>query len=427
MAVEANIASRPHQKWKLIACVMAGVFLSNAATGQSRQMWLGAWGHAPRSYSPGELTAAPDTAPNLPPAQGNILLAYENVTVRQTARISAAAKGFRLRFSNEFGEKPVLLGGVSVALAGRDGAIVPGSRHIVTFAENHSVTIPAGSPILSDTIYWALPALTKLAVTVYFPVRTAPPAHTLFTLSSYASSAGNFLEAEMLPGASRARTGNFLSEIDILPVTARHVVVAFGDSLTEGAFSTIDSFTSWPDRLAERLQQNRTTQDWSVVNAGIGSNRLLYSHPGMSALARFDRDVLSVPGAAAVIILEGINDIQYGHRIPSEAVTSQEMIDALRQLIVRAHIHGLRAIGATLMPFGGSTDYTDENEKMRDAVNSWIRSSGEFDGVIDFDAATRDPNEPTHLLRELEAAGHLHLNDAGYVRMGDAIDLDLFK
>lgn len=372
MVIEANIASRTHLICKVIAWMIFAAALPNDVDGQSRQTWLGAWGHSPRSYSPGEITAAPDTAPNISPTLSNLLLPYENVTVRQMTRISAAARGFRLRFSNEFGEKAIQFGGVSVALAARDGAIVPGSSHIVTFAGNNGVRIPANSPIVSDMIYWSLPSLTKLAVTVYFPNKTTPPAHTLFTLSSYASSTGNFLDAEIMPGTSRARTGNFISEIDILPIAARHVVVAFGDSLTEGAFGSIDAFSSWPDRLAERLQQNPTTRGWSVVNAGIGSNRLLYSHPGMSALARFDRDVLSIPGASAVIILEGINDIQYGHRIPSEAVTSQDMIDALRQLILRAHIHGLKAIGATLMPFGGSVDYTDDTEKIREAVNNWI-------------------------------------------------------
>ena len=180
------------------------------------------------------------------------------------------------------------------------------------------------------------------------------------------------------------------------------MVVTFGNSITEGVVSTPGAFRSWPDRLAERLSANAATRDWTVVNAGIGSNRLLHDTPSTNALSRFDRDVLSVPGVKAVIVLLGINDIQYSHRNAAEAVRAPEEIAAFRQLIDRAHAAGLKIYGATITPFEGSPDYTPEGEADRQAMNGFIRS-GAFDGVVDFDAALRDPAHPTHLRAESKA------------------------
>jgi lysophospholipase L1-like esterase len=178
--------------------------------------------------------------------------------------------------------------------------------------------------------------------------------------------------------------------------------------------------------LAERLQAQRSTRRWAVVNAGIGSNRLLHDTPSTSALSRFDRDVLAVPGVSKVVIALGINDIQYSRRNPAEAVSADEMITALGQLIARAHGRGVSAIGATITAFEGSSSYSPDGEAMRAKVNEWIRNGGAFDGVIDFDRAIRDPLRPAQLLAKADDGGHLHPNDAGYAMMGDAIDLNLF-
>jgi lysophospholipase L1-like esterase len=202
--------------------------------------------------------------------------------------------------------------------------------------------------------------------------------------------------------------------------------VTFGDSITEGVASTPGKFRGWPDRLAERLQADAATRGWSIFNAGMGSNRLLHDTPSTNALSRFDRDVLSVPGAKAVIILLGINDIQYSHRYPAEAVRAPEEIAALQQLIDRAHAAGLRIYGGTITPFENSPDYTPEGEADRQAVNSFIRS-GAFDGVADFDAVLRDPATPARLRPETDSGGHLHPNDEGYRLMGDSIPLSLFQ
>jgi lysophospholipase L1-like esterase len=205
------------------------------------------------------------------------------------------------------------------------------------------------------------------------------------------------------------------------------VVVTLGDSITEGFGSTVNEFRGWPDRLAERLAENRATRDWSVVNAGINSNRLLHDGPGAGALARFDRDVLSVPGVSAVILMEGINDIGYSTTVPPEAVTAADIITAYRQILERAHARGLAVFGATLTPFEGAHYYSAAGDAMRRAVNEWIRSSGEFDGVIDFDAALRDPANPAEMNASLQRGDHLHPNDSGYAVMANAVDLNLFS
>jgi lysophospholipase L1-like esterase len=305
--------------------------------------------------------------------------------------------------------------------------------------------------MLSDPIDWKLPAFAHLAVSIYYPKETLPPAHTLYTLQAWQAGApGDLTAAETLPvapaaaeaargqGGGRravcvapggcplpAASGIHISEIDVVPVTAKKTVVAFGDSITEGVVSNVGAFHAWPDRLAERLAADPATKDWSVVNAGIGSNRLLHDTPSTNALSRFDRDVLSVPGVAAVIVMLGINDIQYSHRNADEAVHADQEIAAFRQLIDRAHARGLKIYGATITAFEGSPDYTPEGEADRQAMNAFIRS-GAFDGVVDFDAVTRDPARPTHLLASVESSGHLHPSDAGYLAMGDSVDLKLF-
>jgi lysophospholipase L1-like esterase len=390
------------------------------------EVWLGAWAHAPTAYNMTPPTSVThDGVTRLAPPGYAPLPPYNDQTVREVTRIAAGAIRIRVRLSNEFGDKPLLIGAAHIALADENGAIVAGSDHVLTFAGRTSVAIPTGSPMLSDAVNWALPAFSKLSVSVFYPNETVPPAHTLYALDAYAAQ-GDVTGATTLPDAQRARSGNHVSEIDIVPATAKRTVVAFGDSITEGVVSTPGAFHSWPDRLAERLQANPATRGWSVVNAGIGSNRLLHDTPSTSALSRFDRDVLSVPGTTMAIVLIGINDIQYTHRYPNEAVNADQIIAALQQLIIRAHAHGIRILGGTVTAFEGSPDYTDAGETTRQAVNQWIRGSGLFDGTIDFDAATRDPQHPAQLAELLESGGHLHPSDSGYTVMGDAVDLGYF-
>jgi len=401
--------------------LLIAALLSLPGTASAQEHWQGAWGHPPTAHN--DLSLRPDERPRrtgflpLPP--------YKDATVRQMVRLSAAARSIRLRFTNEFGAKALPIGAAHVALAAENGAIIAGTDHVITFAGKPSVDIPPGAPMLADAITWPLPAFARLAISIYYPGETVPPAHTIFVLNAWQTT-GDHTADLSLPESTAARSGIHLSQVDILPVRSGATLVTFGDSITEGVASTTGAFRGWPDRLAERLQAQTATKGWSVVNAGIGSNRLLNDTPSTNALSRFDRDVLSVPGVKAVIVLLGINDIQYSRRYPAEAVRAPEEIAAFRQLIDRAHAAGLRIYGATITPFEGSADYTPEGEADRQAMNSFIRS-GAFDGVADFDAAVRDPANPGRLRLEFEGTGHLHPNDAGYAAMGDSISLSLFN
>lgn len=411
-----------------VVCAFVSLILMSSPAGAAQDNWLGAFGHAPTAYNllPPSTVVAADGSSRTVPANFSPLPAYPaQTTVRQIVRLSAPARAMRLRLSNEFSSKKLQIGEAHIALASENGEIVPGSDRVLTFAGQRAAAIPAGAPLLSDPVEWTAPALTKLAITVYYPSETVPPAHTVFVLDAWAAP-GNQAAAQSLTGAARARTGNHFSQIDILSPTADATVVCIGDSITEGVGSTVGAFRGWADRLAERLQAQRSTRRWSVVNAGIGSNRLLHDTPSTSALSRFDRDVLAVSGVSKVIIALGINDIQYSRRNPAEAVSADEMIAALGQLIARAHAKDINVIGATITAFEGSGSYSPEGEVMRVKVNEWIRNGGAFDGVIDFDRAIRDPLRPTQLLAAADDGGHLHPSDAGYAMMGDAIDLDLF-
>ena len=410
---------------KKMAVILLALLLGspgNSGAAGTVTEWRGAWGHPPTRHNNLPAVIRPDGS-----SASRVfapLPAYRGTTVRQMVRLSAGARAIRLRFSNELGADAIHLGAVRIALAANDGSSVPGTDHAVTFSGQTTARIPPGAPLLSDAITWPLPAFVSLAVSVYYPAETLPPAHTLFTLQAW-QAPGDHTASPSLPSPLVARSGTHLSQIDILPVRPGDTLVTFGDSITEGVASTIGAYRSWPDRLSERLQAREATRGWSIVNAGMGSNRLLHDTPSTNALSRFDRDVLAVPGVKAVIVLLGINDIQYSRRDPREAVSAGDMIAALRQLIDRAHAANIRIFGGTITPFEGSSDYTPEGEAARQTVNDFIRS-GAFDGFVDFDAVLRDPDKPTRLRASVESNGHLHPNDEGYRLMGDAIDLSLF-
>jgi lysophospholipase L1-like esterase len=396
--------------------------------GAAEAAWQGAFGHAPTAYNPSPPTAvmARDGKSRSVPAGYAPRPAYKAAsTVREVVRLSVAARAIRIRLSNEFSDKPLRIGEVHVALASENGAIVSGSDHQLTFSGARGAVIPPGAPLLSDSTEWAVPPLARLAVTVFYPDETLPPAHTLYALDAW-SADGNQAGAQDLMGAVPARNGNHLSEVDVLPGQSGRTAVCFGDSITEGVASTVGQFRGWCDRLADRLQANPSTRSWSVVNVGIGSNRLLHDTPSTNALSRIDRDAFAVPGVTKIVVLLGINDIQYSHRNPVEAVTADDIIAALKQLVQRSHARGIAVIGGTITAFGGSADYSTEGEAMRAKVNEWIRNGGAFDGVVDFDRAIRDPVDPTRLQPGADSGGHLHPNDAGYALMADAINLALF-
>jgi lysophospholipase L1-like esterase len=357
-----------------------------------------------------------------------------NRTLRQIVRISIGGEQVRVRLANIFGDEPVVIGAARIALRDADERIDPASDRVVTFSGTSSVTIPAGAVVLSDPIDLAVPPLAELAISLYFPEpTTSDSVHGFAFQTNYLSPEGDVTADIAMPVDTTLQSWAFLSGVDVAVSEPASAIVALGDSITDGAFSTADTNNRWPDVLAERLIAS-DEGGLAVLNQGIGGNRLLHDSPaelpffGPSALARFDRDVLAQPGVSHLIVFEGINDIGLPVMAgdDSENVSADEMIAALRQLAERAHEHGIVAIGATITPFEESMVFSTEGEAKRQAVNDWIRAGGAFDGVIDFDAIARDPDKPTRLLPAYDSGDHLHPNDAGFEAMANGIDLELF-
>jgi lysophospholipase L1-like esterase len=245
--------------------------------------------------------------------------------------------------------------------------------------------------------------------------------------TTYVSKEGDFSGQPSIPDATATQSYYWLSSMDVLAGPDVSLVVAFGDSITESFRSTPDTNRSWPSVLSARLGSNKATANLAVGNMGMGGNRVLRDGTGASMLARFDRDVLSQPGVKWVIVLEGINDIGRIGTNAAEAPSAKDLIGGYKQLIERAHTFDIKVIGGTLPPFGGASSYRESGEAVREAVNNWIRTSGVYDGVIDFEAATREKDNPKRLRPEFDPGDHLHLNDAGYQGMADAVDLSLFS
>ena len=370
-----------------------------------------------------------------------------NQTIRQFVRVSLGGTRVRVRFTNETGTQPLVIGSARVALADtakdKAGAIKKESDHKLTFAGQDSITVPPGAPVVSDPVDMDLQDFSTLAISMFVPRWTGPAVvHPLAVQTAYISTTGDFTADEKIAVTSMTKFRFFLSGVDVVPRGSNlATIVTFGDSITDGYGATVDTDRRWPDRLAERLNDptNKNAKKgvgYAVVNAGISGNRLLHDLPpamfGPSALARFDRDVLSVPGVSHVIILEGINDIGQptSMSLSDQAVTVEQLQAAWGQLIDRAHGRGVKVIGGTLLPYQGTTFpgyWTAAGETQRQSFNTWIRENKALDGVIDFDGAMRDPAKPTFLKADLDCGDHLHPNDAGYKVMADAIDLRLFS
>jgi lysophospholipase L1-like esterase len=398
------------------ALAMTGAASSQPALGG----WVGVWGASPL---PPTLVAAPPFSPLSP--------RFADQTLRQVVRVNGGGSQIRLRLSNEYGTNPLYIGEVHVALsAGPGGAIVPGSDHVVTFSGARSTVIPISAPMISDPIPIDVKPLGSLAVSIYVTADSGPcTCHQVAAQTGYLS-AGNVAAAPALPGASTFLYRAFLTGVEArAPAKA---IVAFGDSLTDGAVSTPDANRRWPDRLAERLNAQAPGR-WGVVNEGISGNRLLAGGAGEAALARFDRDVLSVPGVSHVIVLLGTNDLGVGYGPPRPGAPAangpsyEELLAGYRQLIARAHARGVKIYAATIMPYEGASYWSPAGDALRQKINDWMRTSREWDGFVDFDAVWRDPARPTQIQAGMGAADHLHGSDAGYTALGDAIPLNLFN
>jgi lysophospholipase L1-like esterase len=365
------------------------------------------------------------------PLEGNSLDVFRNQTLRMVVHTSIGGKRVRVEFSNAFGKESLVIGAAHIAISSQGAAIVTGSDRALTFDGSASVTIPPGALEVSDPVNLDVAASSDLAISLYVPDATVPATmHPLALQTTYISAAGNFAGAETMPYKWTALSWYWLTGVDVEAGAGTNAIVALGDSITDGAHSTPNTNRRWPDQLAARLLANPATAHLSVVNAGISGNRILHDIYGPNALARFDRDVLGRAGVKYLIVLEGINDIGFPYLSGAhgqEAVTAQELIGGLRQIIYRAHAHGIKVFGGTLTPYEGAMYYSQQGETEREALNHWIRTSGAFDGVIDFDAAVRDPAHPRRFLPAYDSGDHLHPNDAGCKAMADAINLKLFQ
>jgi lysophospholipase L1-like esterase len=358
-------------------------------------------------------------------------------TLRQIVHVSLGGSTLRVVLTNELGVSSLNIDEAAVALPvpspNPDGAIQPGSSVPLTFNGHPAITIPPGTIALSDPIPFTLEPLSDLAISLSIAGQEIPTLteHGLSLETNYVAS-GDQVSATTLTNAATTDHWDFLKGVEVeaprSPGNQAATVVAFGDSITDGWHSTSGSNNTWPDLLADRFQANSTTRNLAVINEGIGGNRVLHDGWGPNALSRFDSDVLAPSGVKYVIILESINDI--GHAAdpvkPYDIVSADDLITGISQLAARAHAHGIKVIGATLTPYMGAGYSSPAGDKVREAVNQWIRTTHQLDGVVDFDKAARDPSNPSVFAPAADSGDHLHPGDAGFHAMTNAIDLSLF-
>jgi lysophospholipase L1-like esterase len=362
------------------------------------------------------------------PVMFDMQSSLEDQTVRMIVRTSLGGRRIRVNLSNAQGRPLVQVGSAHVALHKSGGAIVPGTDRAITFNGKPSCVLLPGALMVSDPIDLEISPLADLAVSLYFPRETGPPTDHRLGLHTTYISKGNVTEQEIMPEPATTFAYLWLTGIDVLAPADAFTIVALGDSITDGYATTLDANRAWPALLAKRLHSSKGTRHVSVVNQGISGNQVLRDGAGLSALARFDRDVLSIAGVRWVILLEGINDINLrGREDGSEAVTSDDLIAGYRQIIERSRTHGIKIAGATLTPEEGVPTMSERGEQIRQTVNRWIRTSGLFDAVVDFDAVIRDPSRPIRMRPEYDPGDHIHPNDAGNQAMADALDLKMFR
>jgi lysophospholipase L1-like esterase len=388
--------------------------LALARDGDRDSHWVGTWATAPLAQAPGPTV--------------NVA----NQTLRQIVHISVGGDRVRVRVSNALGTVPLTIGAAHIAVRDANERIVAGSGAPLTFSGNPDITIPPGAIALSDAVRLDARPLSDLAIDLYLPgdtsATTSPlTVHSVALQTSYLSTAGNFTGALAFPVASTRASWAFLTGVDVNTRKEVGAIVMLGDSITDGLRSTTDGNRRWPDDLARRIMAQPGHRDMGVLNVGISGNRVLNEGAGPNAQSRCERDVLTQTSATHVIVLEAINDIGFENFFPAQAVTAEAIIAGHRQLIERAHARGLTVIGATLTPVEGSGYFAPATEAKRQAVNAFIRTSGAYDAVVDFDLVTRDPAQPTRFLPAFDSGDHLHPSDAGYQAMADAIDLRLFR
>ncbi len=400
----------------LLLCAFGLPSVSSAATPSSGR-WMGTW------------AASPEAQP-----EATAMLGSTGITFREIVHTSAGGTAVRVVLTNEFGLEPLTVGAAQIAISAGGGVIEPSTAKSVSFGGQSTVTLPAGTIMVSDPVYLKLPALADVAISLFIPAQPI----SQFTVHSYAlqtnyKAVGNVVEAKALPAPTEVSSWYFIKGIEVKTDNegaSTGAVVTLGDSITDGAASAPNTNGRWPDVLARRIQADKALAGLGVLNAGINGNRLLRDGDGgESALRRLDRDVLTQAGIKYLIVLEGINDV--GHIVSASpndpADTAQSLIQALEQIAMRAHTHGIKVIGATITPYESCKYASPEGERMRAAINDWIRTSKSLDGLVDFDKIVRDPAHPTRFLPAYDSGDHLHPNAAGLSAMGAGVDLGLLK
>jgi len=402
------------------------VFLGALALAQSAfaappAHWVASWGAAQQI-----------------PEQNNLLpqADLQDATLRQVVRLSVGGKTLRVRFSNAFGTQALVIDAAHIARSADKASarIVPGTDRALTFDGRSAIAIPPGAEYLSDPVSLDAPALGSLAISIHLPQAPAgETGHPGSRATSYYVHGDHTADAD-LPNAGHVDHWYQLTGVEVEAAPAASAIVAFGDSITDGHAATTNGDDRWPDVLAARLQARAATRNLAVVNVGIGGNHLLTDGLGPNALARLDRDVFARPGARAIILLEAINDLgklsRQDVRTPEQhKALVADLIGAYRQIVLRAHGQGVKVIGCTVTPYVGSDYYHPDaaSEADRQALNQWIRTSGMFDAVVDFDKAIRDPAHPDRMVPAYDSGDHLHPSVAGYKVMGDAVDLEVLR
>lgn len=409
-----SVLTRLCLAWALVLGSM-GTLQAQSSDGLN---WVSTWSASPSSLPPGLL----------PPEQ--ITDAFSNQTLRLIAHTSIGGDVVRIRIANTHGNKRLVIGAASIALQAQGSEIAPETLTKLTFGGQDGITISRGGLVFSDPVAFTAPALSNLSVSLYLPEPSGTvTTHLAAAQTNYVSGAGDFSASHDLADAQEIPVWNYLTAIDVGRRDAITAIVTLGDSITDGVGSTPNTNNRWPNYLARRLLNASNEPEFAVVNAGISGNRVLQENSGRfgeNLQVRFERDVLALSGVSHIVLLEGINDIGMARMFAGEDVSPEEIIAGYRQIITRAHARGIKIIGATLTPFEDAAYYSEDGEAKRLAVNAWIRGSGEFDGIIDFEIPVRDPDNLNHMLPSF-TADNLHPNDAGYKAMADAIDLNLFR
>jgi lysophospholipase L1-like esterase len=393
----------------LVAAATAGVSQSN-----DKPKWVGSWASSPLL------------------ADGRWMRPVTNSTLREIVHLSNGGSQLRLRFSNELGIDPLTIANAHVAMSAGGSDVKPGTDHAVTFGGSASVRLAPGGVIYSDPVSMAVEPLSDIAVTFFLPAQNmrSETAHLAAAQDNFITT-GDQTSSPSLTQPAPVRSWYFFSGVDVPAVDGSRAIVTLGDSITDGTASTPNGNKRWPNILANRLKQEHGMENVAVLDEGIGGNRVLNEQAGPSALTRFDRDVLGQSGVKYLVILEGINDIgrlsNQRFLAPEDDISAHDLELGLTQLADRAHEHGIKVYAATLTPYGGAGYWSEKGEQVRKDYNNWMRTSGIFDGVIDFAQITADPANPDRFNPAYDSGDHLHPNDAGYNAMGSAIELKLFK